>query len=373
MKEMSSRERLLAVINGEMPDRVPATIHQWQPYHLKNIMHVDDDIDAFQEVGLDAVTYPLPASYRFCSDEWKVEETVEDKGDGMREIKTVVRTPDGILTQTAMATDYTISETAHLIKKQEDIYLIERYWPIPEMDVESVHRRKNLLGERGILRTGSNGPQGAPWQDACVFCGTENMIYHAYDEPDWTHEFLEILIQKKIAFFKKNMIPGLFEIVETGGGAGSNTVISPDMFREFCIPYDKRQHEIIHDIDPNIAISYHTCGGMMQLLDLIPWNGCDFSETLSPVGCGGDIRDGVDEETVKDILGSRVKLMGGINQIQALTSGGREDIYREVERAFQGYGENGGYIMMTSDHFFHTSKENLIHYANAVKEICHYS
>lgn len=220
---MSSRERLLAVIGGEIPDRVPATIHQWQPYHLKNTMHMDDDIDAFQAVGLDAVTYPLPTSYRSCSDEWKVNETVEDKGDGMREIKTVI------------------------------------------------------------------------------------------------------------------------------------------------------QHEIIHDIDPNIAISYHTCGGMMQLLDLIPRNGCHFSETLSPVGCGGDIRDGVDEETVKVLLGSNVKLMGGINQIQVLTSGGREDIYGEVERAFQGYGENGGYIMMTSDHFFHTSKENLVHYADAVKEICHYS
>jgi hypothetical protein len=30
-------------------------------------------------------------------------------------------------------------------------------------------------------------------------------------------------------------------------------------------------------------------GGMMKLLDLIPQNGCDFSETLSPTGCTGSI------------------------------------------------------------------------------------
>jgi len=135
-------------------------------------------------------------------------------------------------------------------------------------------------------------------------------------------------------------------MIETGGGAGSNTVISPAMFEEFCLPYDIRQHALIRNLDPDIAISYHTCGG--------------------------DIREGVDEVRVKEILGSRVKLMGGINQIQVLTQGSKEDIFRDVERAFKGYGRDGGYIMMASDHFFHAPKSNLIHYANAVKEICKY-
>ncbi len=111
---------------------------------------------------------------------------------------------------------------------------------------------------------------------------------------------------------------------------------------------------------------------MIKLLNLIPQNGCDFSETLSPVSCGGDIQDGVDEVIVKEELGSKVKLMGGINQIQALTSGTKENIYKDVERAFKGYGNNGGYIMMPSDHFFHTPKENLIYFSEAAKEIGKY-
>ncbi len=373
MKEMTSRQRLLAVIRGEIPDRIPATIHQWQPYHLKQLMQLEDDIDAFEAVGLDAVVYPGPESYRFQSDDWKVNQSVQIKGDGMREIHTVIRTPEGILNQTSVATDYTISDTEFLVKNLEDIHLIDKYWPVPELEDESVQRRKSNLGEGGILRTGTNGPQGSPWQDACVFCGTENMIYHAVDDPHWTHEFLEILFQKKMAFYEQNIVPGLFEMIETGGGAASNTVISPNMFQEFCLPYDKRQHDFIHDMDPHIAISYHTCGGMMRILDLIPQNGCDFSETLSPIGCGGDIEDNIDEKRVKETLGKKVKLMGGINQIQALTSGSREDIYRDVERAFRGYGENGGYIMMPSDHFFHTPRKNLTHYAEAVREIGCYS
>jgi len=127
-----------------------------------------------------------------------------------------------------------------------------------------------------------------------------------------------------------------------------------------------------NDLDPDLTISYHTCGGMMNLLELIPRTGYDFSETLSPVGCGGDIREGVDEVKVKEILGNRIKLMGGINQIQVLTQGSEEDVFRDVERAFKGYGKGGGYIMMASDHFSHAPKINLIHYANAVKEIGKY-
>jgi hypothetical protein len=373
VKEMTPRQRLLAVIRGEIPDRVPATLHQWQVYHLNHFMLTDDDLHAFMEVGLDAVIYP-PWLRHLQGENWKVTETVIERDEDSREITVHIETPGGILTQTSVGTDYTITETRHLVKKLEDIYLIKKYMPVPELDRNAVHKRKEKLGDRGILRLYTNGPQGAPWQDACFWCGTENMIYHSFDRPDWVHEFLEILLEKKIAFYKKNITPlkGVFDMIETGGGAASNTVISPDMFDAFCIPYDIRQHAVIHDSDPDIAISYHTCGGMMNLLDRISRNGCDFSETLAPVACGGDIRDGIDEIRVKTILGSKVKLMGGINQIQALTLGPKEDIYQDVERAFTGYGRGGGYIMMASDHFFHAPKDNLIRYADAVREICNY-
>jgi hypothetical protein len=367
---MTSRERFLAVINGGIPDRAPATIHQWQQYHLKNFMHCEDDLDAFLACGMDAIVYPQWPHAN--SGDWKVSQEITQRDEETREVMQTVETPDGILTQKSIGTDYTISEVEHMVKKPEDIYLIEKYWPVPRIDKQQALVRKNQLGQNGLYRLFTNGPQGSPWQDACVFCGTENMIYHAYDRPEWVHEFMEILYAKKSEFYENNIFPGVFDMIETGGGAASNTVISPKMFEEFCLPYDKRQHDKIHEIDPNIAISYHTCGGMMKLLDLIPQNGCDFSETLSPTGCGGDIRDGIDEITVKETLGSKVKLTGGFNQIQVLTLGSKEEIYKDVERAFNGYGKNGGYIMMASDHFFHAPKENLIHYVNAAKEICRY-
>jgi hypothetical protein len=374
MKTMTSKERLETVIAGGIPDRVPATIHQWQGYHYRNIMKTADDLEAFLAVGLDAVIYPWGCVKTVPNPDWVSSHTEKRVDDEMTEIEGRIITPDGVLTGKAMRSAYTTSATEHAFKRPEDIYIIDKYLPVPELDVEAVLALKARLGDNGIMRCFTNGPQGSPWQDACCFYGTEEMIYRSYDDPAWTHEFLEILLRKKMEFYKKNLTPlkGVFGMIETGGGAASNNVISPAMFEEFCLPYDIRQHELIHKLDANIAISYHTCGGMMKLLDLIPRNGCDFSETLSPPGCGGDIHDHRDEAEVKRTLGAKVKLMGGLNQSEILEKGTREQIYAEVERCFKGYGANGGYIMMPSDHFFHAPKVNLEHYARAVQEICRY-
>jgi uroporphyrinogen-III decarboxylase len=337
-------------------------------------MGVADELDAFLAAGLDAVIYPWACVKPCESPDWVVTSTEKPANGGLVEVEYEIATPGGVLSGRAMRSDYTTSVVDHPFNKPEHIRLIEKYHRVPELDIDAVRALKARLGENGILRSFTNGPQGSPWQDACCYYGTQEMIYLAHDEPDWTHEFLEILLQKKLEFYRKTLAPlkGVFSMIETGGGAASNTVISPKMFEEFCLPYDIRQHEAIHEIDPDIAISYHTCGGMMQLLDLIPRNGCDFSETLSPPGCGGDIRDHQDETEVKRTLGSKVKLMGGVNQSELIEKGTREQIRADVERCFKTYGAGGGYIMMPSDHFFHAPKASVEHYAQAAEELCRY-
>ena len=54
---MTSKERMLCAIEGRIPDRLPVTVHQWQPYHLKTYMNGMSDIEANKACGLDAVSY----------------------------------------------------------------------------------------------------------------------------------------------------------------------------------------------------------------------------------------------------------------------------------------------------------------------------
>ena len=358
---MTSKERMLCAIRREKPDRLPVTIHQWQPYHLNTFMGGMTDIEAFKAVGLDA-----SINYYETIDEpsadWRVAARVE-KGAEYDVTHYTITTPGGTLTTSEGKNDMTTWVMEPIVKEPEDIRLIEKYRPVPRFNREGAFKVHEALKDGGILRTFLYGKQGGCWQDACELFGMENLIYAAYDDPDWVHEFLSILLDKKLRYIEENLKGLPFDLVETGGGAASNTVISPAMHREFCLPYDRKEHDALHDL--GFRVVYHTCGGMTKILDSIVENHCDASETLSPPGVGGDI--GTDEEArrVHAALHPHVALIGGMDQFNVLGKGTQAGIEREVERLFELYGRDGGYICSASDHFFDVPVENLRHFAGA--------
>jgi uroporphyrinogen-III decarboxylase len=210
--------------------------------------------------------------------------------------------------------------------------------------------------------------QPGPWQDFCELVGTQEAIFWALDEPQFVHWFLKQLTQHRLKYIHEEMPGAKYDLIEHGGGAGSSTVISPAMFDEFCVPYDRQIIAALHEI--GLPVVYHTCGGMMANLEHIPANGCDASETLSPPGMGGDIHV-KDRMTVKQVLGSKVALIGGVDQGRILTEGTPEQVAAEVKGCFESFGVNGGYICSASDHFFHAPVENLKAMARAANN-CRY-
>lgn len=195
---------------------------------------------------------------------------------------------------------------------------------------------------------------------------TAEMVLECLDNPDWVHEFLGILLEKKLRFIEESLRGAKYDLVETGGGASSDTVIGPALHREFCLPYDRLIHDALRAVGHKST--YHTCGGMMNILDQIAENGCDASETLSPPGVGGNITD---PSAVRRAFGGKIAMIGGLDQHNVLTAGRPEDVRREVRRLFEGFGPDGGYICSASDHFFDAPVENLRAMAEAARE-CSY-
>ena len=142
--------------------------------------------------------------------------------------------------------------------------------------------------------------QPGSWQEFCGMAGTQEAIYWAMDNPSFVHHFLEEMTKRKVEYIQREMPGAKFDLIEHGGGAASSTVISPALFDEFCVPYDRRVIAALHEV--GLPVVYHTCGGMMAILDRIPANGCDASETLSPTGVGGDIC-AENRARVKSVLG----------------------------------------------------------------------
>jgi hypothetical protein len=360
---MTSRERMLTALERGIPDRLPTTIHQWQPYHLQTYMKGASDIEAFRAVGMDAAITLLDANERKVTPQWQVSTEVHPKVDGGWRTDYTIVTPGGTLTQRDESDDKTTWIVETLIKRPEDMLLVKKYMPVPLLNHEPVRIKKAELGDGGILRGMVFGDQGGPWQHAACLYGTERMIMAAYDDPAWVHELLQALTEKKLQYIAESMTGAEFDLIEMGGGAASSTVISPRMFDRFVLPYDRQLHDALHAVGYKVV--YHTCGGMMPILEKIVANGCDASETLSPPGVGGDIADPAE---VKQLIGNQVCLVGGMDQIHLLTEGTPAQIRAEVHRLFESLGPGGGYILSASDHFFETPVENLVAFAQAGAE-----
>jgi uroporphyrinogen decarboxylase len=370
---MTSKERMLRALHRQKPDRLPATIHQWQQYHLDKYMDGRDALAAFRATGLDASIqyfeamgqFWIPGAERYIvqTPQWREEIAVVNPDPLDKLLHHEITTPEGRLTYKTGGNPTTTWITEYLIKKPEDIDLIDRYMPVARLDPAAIAREYERVGDAGLLRGFVWGDQAGCWQHACCLMDVQKLILAAKRQPDWAHALLRILLRKKLQFIDESLRGARFDIIETGGGAASDTVISPALHREFCLPYDRQIHDALHAIGHRST--YHTCGGMMHILDLIVQNGTDASETLAPPGVGGNI---VAPGKVRAAFGGRVALIGGLDQHNILTHGTRAEITAEVHRLFEGFGPDGGYIMAASDPFFETPVENLRTFAEAACE-----
>ncbi len=369
---MNSKQRMLTALHRGKPDRLPVTVHQWQGYHLDEYMGGVDPLDAFQAVGMDASIqyfadmgqfWLVDADYtKFSTPEWQDDVEVVSANPDHRINHHTITTPGGVLTYKTEGDRKTTWITEYLIKNDEDIELIRRYMPVPALDPEPITKLYDRIGDKGILRGFVWGDQAGCWQHAACLFDIQALIYACFDKPGWVHELLKILLEKKLQFVE-TMKGARFDVIETGGGAASSTVISPKVHQEFCLPYDRQLHNALHSVGFDM-VSYHTCGGTLKIEELIVANGCDASETLAPVSIGGN----QEPWEFKAKIGDRLAVIGGMDQFNVLTDGSEKDIRDMVFTLFEKVGPDGGYVMSASDHFFETPVEKLKVFADAAKE-----
>lgn len=368
---MQPKERLMIALARGKPDRLPVTVHQWQKVHLDTYLGGISDLEAFDFFGMDAsITYIQAAGQFFLSDpdfrrfntpEWKDEVQVLKRDPDGWEFLHTVTTPEGVLTYKTGGNRMTTWMLEYPIKHAEDITLIGKYMPVAGHDHRPVRELYDQIGDKGILRGLVWGNQSGCWQDACTLMDVQELIFRCYDQPDWVHELLGILLAKKLRFIE-TLKAAPYDLIETGGGAGSSTVISPRLHAEFCLPYDRQLHNALHSL--GFPVTYHTCGGTRGIEESIVANGCQASETLAPRSIGGN----QEPWEFKAKIAGRLALIGGMDQFNVLTSGTGDEIRRMVHTLFEKVGDEGGYILSASDHFFSTPPEKLRIYTDAARE-----
>ena len=366
---MTSRQRLLTTLDGGKADRLPVTTHHVMPYFLDKYMDGIDYHQFFDFFKMDAVFWTVPVRAdssrgeyidpemgeagflqvsRIISDNWRIE--AEDLPDSQfTATRYTIKTPGGNLSCVIQGNNYTEWVAEPLLKQKSDIELIAKYSTRPLCDTDKVQEAVRIIGDRGIVR-GFILPfdiYGQPdcWQDGCCIRGTEKLIMDTFDDPLWVHELMQVLLDRKMPYVKSMRNSG-YDLMELGGGDASTTVISPMIFNEFVAPYGKQIIDAAHDA--GIRMTYHTCGGMMPILESLAAMGPDALETFTPPEMGAD----VDLAEAKRRIGDKVCMIGGFDQAHYLKGCSEQETRDYVRKCFNEAGAGGGYILAPSDHFF---------------------
>ncbi|MCL2034237.1 MAG: hypothetical protein FWG94_05840 [Oscillospiraceae bacterium] len=354
---MTPKQRLLAAINRQIPDRLPVTTHHVMSYFLDKYLQGMDTLTFLKTFGFDPIVWTNPikptanqymANDVLCSDDWRLSVT-DIPGKPYITKRFTFATPKKELSTVVQYNEYTCWKAEPLVKEKSDIDIIAQYAPHPQCDVDEVNKLADEVGENALVRgfVTCFRPSGQPgcWQDVACLYGIEPLILEAFDDPEWVAYACEIVQSIKKTYIR-SLRGARYDILEIGGGDASTTVISPSLFRQFVAPYDAPLINMIQET--GIKVAYHTCGGMMPILEDIADMGPDAMETFTPPSMGAD----VDLAKAKARIGERVCMIGGFDQGHYLYGCTEEETRRAVRECFAAAGGNGGFILAPSDHFF---------------------
>lgn len=209
-------------------------------------------------------------------------------------------------------------------------------------DLESMHSKDILLQ---MKQTSIPDPEAVvshvlilsgPWERMNQLLGMEDALCAFYEDPDAVQEFLEAMVDYKIKCIdiaNEVVNPDVFNLHDDWGTSG-NLFFSPDMWRKFVKPGEKKICDHIHSLGK--IYEHHSCGYITTIIpDLVEIS----VDAINPLNICNDI------EYIKQNYGSQITLAGGIdNQLIDHKDTPVETIRAEVRRAMDAYAPGGRYI-----------------------------
>ena len=262
---MNSRERCLAVLNRETPDRTPffplmmffaagRAGLKYRAYATDARALADAQLNLFENYHVDAVTA--------CSDAFRI--TADLGGE--------IGYPE----------DQTPHAKAPLLKTVEDFRALRRPDPMKPGSrmrdrVDAVELLKEHTGGSALVC----GWVEMPFAEVCDWFGVENTMMLLFDEPEFVHEALAFAAELEIDFAKAQIDAGA-DLIGCGDAAAS--LISGAFFEEFALPYEQRVTAAIRDYGAHSKL--HICGNTSQSLHLLAKSGASLVNIDSLVDFG---------------------------------------------------------------------------------------
>ena len=157
--------------------------------------------------------------------------------------------------------------------------------------------------------------------------GMENYMLNLFDNPEFLHRIAEMVTQYSLAQLDILGEAGLDVLIVEDDIADKNTtLISPDHFAEFILPYNCRLVDRAHEM--GLKVVRHSDGNLWPIMDKIINAGYDGLNPLEP-------QAGMDLKKVKDYCGDRLCLLGNIDCMELLPNGSPHQVKMLYSRPYK--------------------------------------
>lgn len=371
---MTSRERIIAVLRGDDPDRIPwIPLCSWTYFEsLPEYRKASDwnssealklRVDFFRnEIRADYMQWGGFSCHRVASSA-KVEVENTRKGNT---IHTEYHTPVGTLTSEQAYSDiaHTTYNTKDLIENVQDLkvykYMMENR--SYESDYDRLSEQLEILGEEGIFFISAPAP---PLKSFLL--GTmrlENAIYVLYDHKQEFDELVEVMDEQNQEIYRiLAQSPGKVFLDTAVTGTG---MISPDIFEEYYLPYTRKYAEILHN-EGKLYINHASGEPVSGILDMIEMTNIDglYGLTYPPA-----VNMKISE--VRSGLGGDIAVMGGLDSDFMATRTVKE-IQAKTLSILSDVAPGHGFMLATADDApYGTPVENLREVSDVIREFGEY-
>ncbi len=309
---MNSKERIYATLRGESVDRVAVTPifmawaahfigRKYRDYYLDGDVLVDSQLAVTRAFGIDQISA--------ISDPWR-----EASAYGME-----FEYPEEGVGKPADTLLKGKNDIARL--KKVDIRKAER----TKQRIESVRRMAKEIGKTHSVLGWVEGP----FAEYADLRGLEAAMLDLMDRPDYFRQAAEAIIENEIKFAVAQVKAGA-DMIGVGDAAAS--LISPNQYKEFVLPLEKKLFDAIHETGG--AVKLHICGNVSNHVEFMAESGADIIDLdwMVPI------------EQTRELLGPDVTLCGNFDPAAVLLQSTPEKIAEAARECIEAGGER--FILM---------------------------
>jgi uroporphyrinogen decarboxylase len=329
---MNPKERVMAALEGRLPDRVPVFIMS-RHFSLvrKNISFKTCLADLSGEIYASAQ-----------ADAWKAYGY-----DGVMDLEGVNAESEALGCVQAVYEDKSPAVVRPRIKRYEEQKDLQspdfEKTPVLQRQFYVVKGLKNRLGDEVPVY----GNVQCPFRSAVMLRGLNDLMLDLIGNPRGVHDLLEFTTSMAISYGKKLVEWGT-DILMPSNPLASGNLISVEHYKEFVYPYDREMMAAFKR--EAIKTILHICGKVQDRLPLIAETGYD----------GVSVDSMVDLRKAKEQVGDRICLIGNVDVFRPLRKGSDREVREKALECIEAAGSGGRFMLSAScEVIADTPEENL--------------